>query len=493
MGSDIDWNSVNLDNMAGDMSAGIDIANMKFPLPPGLLGQMYSELYEMQIFQHIEFSHVTAIGMIAGIAGRRFNVNKLGLNMYLMILADTASGKDFIGKTIRRVLSTVSDLGNGMTFIGGQRFTAGKGLADELMENRSQVCVFTEAGMMAKSKSGDPANLTKALLSLYTMSGFNDYTGKEIFSEKEKGIKPMRSPALTLVSESTPSTILDELHSGNNLDNGLLPRQSLYRIISDKPYPNMNSREYLSEEILQRIRLLVEECKMYQNDSTGVRIRCTNFEWGDLQDDMHEFWKKCIDIDNNERRTGNNSPKGIMAGRMHVKAMKYAAICTLFNIESVPLGEDCAPITIDRDAWNWAKNIVVYELANTLKFFEGSNFINPIEDIVKNIVGKAMFRMLKGEFTAKSIKLTPRELENHIIPFKKLAQCLKQNKQLMITARCNSPVDGLEIVLEHMIKVGYINVEYVSNEGHAGKFRKGLFNANDIIRVNDSLLCAIRG
>lgn len=495
---DIEWKDIEIDRIVNGNYKGV---KLPFPMPPGLLGKFYKNLYDMQIYQHIEFSHVTAIGMIAGICGRRFNIDDLGLNVYLMILADTARGKDFIGKTIRRVLSSSSDMGLGISFIGGQRFTAGKGLAAELYDNRSQICVFTEAGLLFQSRAGDQANLTKGILSLYSMSGEHDYTGKEVFSDKENGIKSMRSPALSIISESTPSTIMDSLHNGNFMENGLLPRNSLYRITGEKPYPNMNPETEVHECFIQKIADLISECSPYQNDSIVFKAR--KFEWYELEDNMQDFWRKCIQIENNENKD-NNTLKGIMASRILVKAKKYAAIATLFNYrkglsggrsDGLPLmSTQDVPLAIGAAEWTWAKNIVLYELENTLTFFGNSDFVNQLEDLIRSPVYETMVRMFKKDFSSKQICLTPAEIDGNMIPFKKLAQALKQNSNLVKgVSGVNTPIEGLERVLQYMEQMGYLDKIEMEENKYASKvrFRGGIYTANDVFIVKKSLISAM--
>jgi hypothetical protein len=68
------------------------------------------------------------------------------------------------------------------------------------------------------AKLGDMTGLTRALLSLYSCSGKGRITKKEVFSNDDDSIDQLTSPALSIVNEATPETLLGAFKKGNSID-----------------------------------------------------------------------------------------------------------------------------------------------------------------------------------------------------------------------------------------------------------------------------------
>jgi hypothetical protein len=470
------WESIELNDVFKD-----EVINLEFPMPPGDLGEFIQELYEMQRYQYKEVAFVTGMGLLAGICGRKFNVEDLGLNLYMTILMDTGMGKDFIGKTIKRILATYDKLGGGVSFIGAQRFTASKGLVADLQNSRSQICVFTEAGLLMQSGAGDQENLRKAILSLYTLSDYNGQTGRELYSKNVDDIKSIKSPALSIINESTPSTILAGYHKQNDVENGLLPRQNLYRVDCDKPYHNKNIRPDLSDKLRDKVKFLINLCKSCQSTDEYTPII---LEWYDLESDVDDFESTATDLHNKNK----GDFKGGMCSRMPVKAKKYAALASIFNnrkeygsIQDVPNS-----MFIGEREWAWAKNMVLYEFNQLFKFFAGSNFINIKEDLSKTVVAPALIKILQGRFA--SYKPNKDDKDSKIVRMSLLSQVLKHNKSLKYSDSISDPVNGLEEVLSYMRTLGYIEIIDAKHKtgGNRSKYERR-FAAQDGVKVLRSL------
>src|SRR6185437_14748582 len=62
--------------------------------PPGLLGQIAQFIYKASDYPCYEIALAGAIGLMAGICGRTYNVSRTGLNLYVVFLAVTGTGKE---------------------------------------------------------------------------------------------------------------------------------------------------------------------------------------------------------------------------------------------------------------------------------------------------------------------------------------------------------------------------------------------------------------
>lgn len=433
--------------------SGIELNDEKefdgdMPWPPGMMGQLCEDAYDMQLFQYREVAVVSALGLVAGIAGRRFNINGSGLNLYLTLIMNTGMGKDSIGKFINGTLMSLNEVGSALSFCGPARFTGPKSIIRSLENARSQVCVFTEAGLLLKSKAGDNAGISRVLLSLYNKSGCNDISGSEMFSKEEESLKMLRAPALSIVNEATPETLLEAFKSNDSLERGELPRQSIYRIVGDKPYMNFEAAsKSLSKNSEARLKHLIKICASVQavEDPQAYHLMPDD----EVRLDMVGFAEKYVNIENEHRNT--DSIKSIMASRCFLKALRFAGLASVYNHTDA---------VVHKQEWEWAKSMVEYEMSGINNFFQGGKFGDVYSDFIRRIVGVAIVKILTGVYKSKKMSVSSEDAKAGKFPLYCLSQALINNKELTSisddTTTRSSPRNGLEKVVSYMERTGYL-------------------------------------
>lgn len=439
----------------------------KIPWPPGMLGRLADNAYEIANYQYKEVALVSAVGLVAGIAGRRFNISRTGLNVYLTLIMGTGMGKDFIKEFVTNTLYSLNRASQSSSFLGASRFTGPKPLITALQNARSQVCVFTEAGILMKDGTGDQSGRVRKLLELYSCSGRNQYTGSEGYSDRANDIPSLRAAALTIISESTPETLLEAFSSGGCLENGHLPRQSIFRVMGDKPYMNTNPRSEIDGEVRDRLQILLNKCTELQATDDTSAVWDMEFE-GEMLKDAKQFSDMCVDIENEHR----GDVKGIMASRMFVKAMKYAAIATVLNYEH--------QLAIGEAEWEWAKSLVLYEFDQVDNFFHGSDLSDKYADVISSVIVPVIVKLLKDGYNDKQKTLTAKQKATKSIPYCKLTQILRNSGKLTkFDKNIKSANDGLDMLLRNMMQNGYVIRKPDSAVGKVG-FKTGLmFNSKD--------------
>lgn len=368
---------------------GEKIPQGKMPWPPGLFGKLAHTAFDMARFQYDEVAIISAIGLVAGICGRKFNAEGAGLNVYATLIMDTGMGKDSINQFITTALNTANDVGTGSSFIGPSRFTGPKAVFNSLESARSQVCVFTEAGLLLNSKSGDGDGLKRVLLGLYTKSGKNHYSGTEMYSDAEKGVKSLRAPALSIINESTPEMLLSVFKKGDGLRTGDIPRQLIYRIIGEKP--SANRKAYLntiSSECLDKIKHLIAKCSSVQavDDPSA---------WDMIPDDgVEEDMINCeeyyLRVQNENRQ--DNTTRYAMSTRAYYKAVRLAAIASVFNHYDTQ---------IHMEEWLWAKEMIAHEMNGLSHFFQGG-MGDPMMDLVSRYGIPTISKILNEKLNIRS-------------------------------------------------------------------------------------------
>jgi len=424
----------------------------EIPWPPGLLGQLAEDAYQTQVYQYREVAVVSAVGLVAGIAGRKFNVSNTGLNVYLTLIMDTGMGKDSIVKFISRALFDIVDEGDGLatsSFLGKSKFTGAKAIVNRMKSALSQISVFTEAGLLMQTKSGDQSGILRTLLDIYTKSGNNDiFIGAE-YSDEDKSVPNLRAPALSIINESTADSLQQAFKDNNSIDSGHLPRQSIYRVVGDKPYRNWNAGEsHISDICMEKLKELSVKCSKVQAISDP---KAWDFYFaegiGKRASELEQFY-----TDEYNTFRGTNNTKANMASRMPLKALKFAAIASVFNHHE---------LVIHKTEWEWAEALVKYEYDGVDSFFVSAGS-GEMGDIVTHVVGPCIIKMLKGGY--KSYKSSISTIDRHagIIPLSVLSFNLKSNTALKkldddATFRTN-PKTGLQKILDHMIQYEYIKI-----------------------------------
>ena len=432
-----------LDVIAVDTHIGV------LPRPPGMLGELEQACYDSLLYQYREVSIVSAIGLISGICGRRFNVvttGRTGLNMYLTLIADTGVGKDGINKFISNsIMKCVGSGGDALkkfdSFIGPSSFTGGKAVFNAFKNARSRVCVSSESGLLLQSKAGDMAGKQVMILNMYNDSGADSYTRETVFSDEEKSIGRLRAVAATIISESTPKVLMEAYSSSGLLENGYIPRQMIFRVMR-RGRMNRRVREYLPDNVRHKLHDLLETCSLVQSEEDP---KAYDIEFGD--DIITDLFKYIDDYDQlSEENAGINPIKNTMATRINLKVVRLAAIATVFN--KTKGGEKC--LVIEKPEWEWAKAICNYEFDNITGALGGLQKDQAMENAIVSVY-KKMSNIIDDSIKSQRCKLDKRYRKMKVIPHSKLKiACSTSPDVKEISDKYGKMTLGLDKVLSHM-------------------------------------------
>lgn len=339
-------------------------------LPPGLLGEIARYVYSNAPRPVAEAALVAAIGLMAGICGRAYNVSNTGLNLYLLFIAPSGTGKEAIASGISKLLHSISaDVATAPNFQGPGTFASAQALTKHLAKQPSFVSVIGEFGYKLQDMTGQraPAHLTglkAAFLDLYNKSGRTNVFMDQVYSDQSKNVGAIQSPALSVIGESTPSTFY-EVVSDRMVEDGLLPRFLLVEYSGD--IPELNKYRYeLSSELRQRLAALCTYVlKLTQQSKTvdvapaytpvpfnGVFDANASFPVESIFD---EFERECREKANSTAKEATRQ----LWTRAHMQALKLAALAAV--------GVDPYTPAITAEQALWAIRIV---RANMLKLVE---------------------------------------------------------------------------------------------------------------------------
>jgi len=332
-----------------------------YTIPPGLLGKLAMFIYEAAPRQVPEVALVGAIGLMAGIVGRSYNISGTGLNQYVLLLAKTGIGKEAISsgvdKLIAAVVRTVPAV---IEFIGPGEIMSQQALIKYMSRTAASfVSITGEFGLMLQQMSdrNAPSNLIglrRMFLDLYNKSGEGKMLRPMIYSDKEKNTNVVQSPSFTLLGESTPERFYKAL-SEDMIAEGLLPR--FLTIEYDGPRPPLNEAHTTAQasfDVVEQLATLSAHSLMLNSQHKVIHVQ-TAPESLKLFKGFDKFCDANINSSQDEitRQLWN---------RAHIKALKLASL--------VAIGCDPYSPVIASQSADWAISIVVADVRNLLARFD---------------------------------------------------------------------------------------------------------------------------
>lgn len=330
--------------------------------PPGLVGEIADFIFAAAPRPVHEIAFVGALGLVAGVAGRTFNVSGTGLNQYLMLIAPTGTGKEAISRGVSKLMTAAAAAPNNVPsapdYIGPGEIRSDAALLKWIA---AKPCILSIAGefglrlkqMAAPNASGHEIGLKKVMLDLYNKSGAGEVLNPMAYADKDKNTSAINSPSFTMIGESTGHRFFGALDE-NMVTEGLLPRFTV--IEYDGPRPPLNEHHAWiipNDGLLEKLKRLIAFCTQAQAAGTVIPVEMTP----DAKVRFDQFDKYC-DARINANR---NAIEAEFWTRAHVKAMKLAA--------TVAVGINFEMPTIDIHCCEWATGLIVAECERMIDRF----------------------------------------------------------------------------------------------------------------------------
>jgi hypothetical protein len=367
---------------AGPLFQNLPDPNYDWTMPPGLLGEITNFIYSAAVRPVKEIALAAAIGLMAGICGRAYNVSGTGLNQYVLILAKTGTGKEGAQSGISRLMERVKiKVPSAMDFIGPSEIASGQALEKYLGKNPCFLSIVGEFGLALQQMCSLSANLSqvtlrRALLKLYNKSGVEDNLQPTIYADKDKNTQVVKSPSFSLLGESTPETFYVNMDE-NMIQQGLFPRFTVIEYLGERPKLNKNhDKVQPTPELLNRLEQLCAACLMMSRNSACIKVELDT----EAQSFADAFNQKCdAKINTSEFEVARQ-----LWNRAHVKMLKLAALIAIGINDTHPV--------INLEAIKWSALLVERDCMNILKQFEtgkagkDTGELNQINELV-NVIG----------------------------------------------------------------------------------------------------------
>lgn len=332
-----------------------------YSVPPGLVGEIAQFIFAQAPRPVPEIALAGALGLMAGIVGRAYNVSGTGLNHYVMLLAPTGTGKEAIASGIDKLMASVIRTVPAATdFIGPSEIASSQAVIKYMSKGpTSFVSLVGEFGIYLQQMASPNApshlmGLRRFMLDAYNKSGEGKVLRPSIYSDREKNTSAVLAPAFSMLGESTPEKFYEGLHEGL-ISEGLLPRFTAIEYHGERP-PLNPGHIYAQPgfELIERLASVCAHALMLNSQHKAVQV---GFD-AQAKTLFDNFDKHCdLNINSSDKEVRRH-----LWNRGHVKAMKLAAViavgCNPYN----PL--------ITGEVAEWAINLIVADIRNLLERFD---------------------------------------------------------------------------------------------------------------------------
>ena len=296
-------------------------------MAPGRMGRLVNWILSASYLPVYEIAESAAIGLAAGICGRAWNIPGSGLNMYILLVAKSAIGKEALHTSISKIQTAVMKHNPGIAnFISFDEHASGQGLLRAVAERPSHVAVMGEFGRRLKAittrDDGPLATYRTYLTNLYQKSAQGSTAGGLRYSDNERNVTINGAVAFSLVGETTPGTFYESQDS-TVMEDGFMSRFLTISYEGDRPVKNDNMSNDLTPELLEYITQLSihaaklnsinQVCMVEFDDKAGALIQA--------------FDDKCAE---EIRKTDDESYRQAW-NRAALKAKRLSALCAVME------------------------------------------------------------------------------------------------------------------------------------------------------------------
>lgn len=315
--------------------------------PPGITGELAKHIYEAASRPVKQFAIASAFYIIAGMAGKNYNVQKLGLNIFMVIAGNSGSGKGEVRRITKRIYGEIAKNTQdpvGLSSIFDHDFPAsGQGLR-RMFENADKPrAMYKEdadahLAMLTRTEPGSVGDVLRSTIStMYDQSGEGQVMGAVGYSKLENKVEAVVAPSLTLGLDTQIEPFHRFLGENVVLDTGLGSRFIYTSRYGKRMHGRKNTPESLPPVLLERLSVLWNAIRMNPG-VTHVRMD------PEAQADFDK-----MDYDVTEAINSGKNYENLKV-RAHMNAAKIAACIAVMDNQVNPV--------VTKETFVWARKFV---------------------------------------------------------------------------------------------------------------------------------------
>lgn len=412
------------------------------PWPPGLAGALAGFIYNSAYRPVKEIAITAALGMLAGICGKSYNIPGSGLNIYITFVAASAVGKEQLHRGPALMMNAiVKRCPAAGGFINFDKFVSGQALSKQVAANPSFCSIIGEWGKvltrLARDSGKDAAmeSLRTIMTDLYQKSAASSIVGGMVYSNRDNNVGSVSGVAYSMVGETTPKVFYESL-TESMMEDGFLSRFSVIEYDGLRVPHNANANEEPDSALADAMAYLCSQ-------SISLITRHEVQQVGRTEEVLQAVNAFEIECDSRINETYDEA-KRQMWNRAALKAMRIAGL--------LAVAENYINPTIEMKHWQWSLELIRRDIAMFTRKVENGDI-----GISDNSREKKLLAILREYFmqgASPSYKI-PIELQSdHIIP-RRYLQMRLQRINCFVQHRMGS-VGGIDSTVKSAIESGYL-------------------------------------
>ena len=317
--------------------------------PEGLVGELAQFIYHASYRPVVEIAVAGALTIASGLFGRQFNVSNTGLNLYVVLLAETGRGKEAAAAGADLLMAAIRAKMPGVDrYQGPGHIASGQALVKHLANNPNCFSFLGEFGHLLKIITSDRASgadirTKQVLLDIFAKSGKHQSLKSSIYSDTDKNTAVVSAPCFSFMGDTTPDNYYSSVSSAL-ISEGLIPR--FLTISYDGPRVPLNTAAVMSPapQLVDKLTTVLTVLFNMAASNTFCDVAIS----GEAQIALDLFNTEC----DAKINAGGNLIE--MWNRAHLKAMRVAAI--------LAVGRDIAAPVMSKADVDWALGLIEREM-----------------------------------------------------------------------------------------------------------------------------------
>lgn len=412
------------------------------PWPPGMAGQIAQFIYQPAPRPVKEVAIVAALGFLAGVCGKAFCIPQSGLNLYIVLIARSAVGKEAMHSGVSALISAAaSRQPPAVRFVDFNDFASGPALSKAVAANPSFVNVAGEFGKKLKrlaiedGRDTPMSALRTVMTNLYQKSGPQSIVGGISYSNKDSNVGSVTGVAYSMIGESTPGTFYDSLTQGM-MEDGFLSRFTIVEYTGERPPLNVAPMREPSKALGDAIADLCTHAMTLLDRHDTVMVSRTT----DAAVAMQKFEIEC---DTEINRTFDEMWRQ-MWNRASLKMMRVSALLAVADNWINPI--------IEMVHIEWALDLIRRDIAIMAKRIQSGDVGND-DDARERKIAMLMKEYLEHP-VADSYGIPDILRQNAIIP-RKYVQ-VRSARMSAFTSHRGGATQALDLCFRSLVDSGYI-------------------------------------
>lgn len=455
-------NSEIADNWVGADELDSNPAPIDWKPAPGLMGDIAAFIYSNAVNPVREVATAASIAYMAGIAGRGYNISSTGLNQYVILLANTSGGKEGAGQGMDKLTHAVREQVPAFErFMGPSNIASPQGLVKQLVETPCMLSHKGEFGMWlqkltAKYARTNEIEMRGMLLDLYTKSGFKQTLRGSCYSDRQKNVPVMDSPAFSMFGDSTGQEFYKAIDE-TNIKEGLVARLTVIQSSDERPIYNENHNKIRpSAELVTKIAMLAKRCLELEMLKTPIDIE----ETLEAKAFQEQYRETCTDRVFADR----DNPAMQIWTRAHLRLLRVGGL--------VAVGCDPDRPVVTLKAYEWAYTIIEHGCKSIIAQFEKGK-VGEVNYLLEQraLLAKTIHRYCANKYSDnwyKSYGISSDMFKARVITHRYIMQNTTKHSCFR---NDNYPVAALKNCIQELIDSGNlvkVDMQKVKDSGRSG-------------------------